>query len=113
VNRVENLTRAAIEILLQAGADINGPDESTTLYQLCREVGLVWVERPGGCGLLCTSQAHVWSFRLITSVWELGTDRGTRTHDGRTAKGLLLKRLDPGRCEKLASLVDMLDPISW
>ncbi|KAL3454842.1 hypothetical protein BJX65DRAFT_301468 [Aspergillus insuetus] len=117
VNRVEHLTRATIDILLEAGADINGPmaddgDRSTTLHQLCREVGRVWVEQPNGCGVLCTSAAHVWSFRLITFVWELGTDRGTITHDGRTAKDLLLKRLDPGRCEKLTRMADMLDPIS-
>ncbi|KAL2808437.1 hypothetical protein BJX63DRAFT_409248 [Aspergillus granulosus] len=113
IEPVEHLTRATIQVLLDAGADINAhlidtDDGSTLLHQLCREVGRVWSDAPKGCGPFCTFQAHVRSFSLITHLLNRGADRSIRTRDGRTAKDMFLDSVDPRRCERLARLGSML-----
>ncbi|KAL3458082.1 hypothetical protein BJX64DRAFT_292537 [Aspergillus heterothallicus] len=110
---VEHLTRATMDVLLDAGADINGPvpdasDGSILLHELCREVGRVWRDAPKGCGEFCTFQDHVRCFSLITLVLSKGAKRLVRTNDGRTAKELFLESLDTKQCERLARLATML-----
>ncbi|KAJ0413368.1 hypothetical protein BJY00DRAFT_319861 [Aspergillus carlsbadensis] len=114
IKPVEHLARSTIQALLEAGADINArwpdaDDGSILLHELCRTVGRVWIELPGGCGTLCTAELHVRSFSLIKHVLGMGADRGRLTQDGRTAKELLLERLGSGACERLARLGIMLD----
>ncbi|KAL2825704.1 hypothetical protein BJY01DRAFT_256184 [Aspergillus pseudoustus] len=110
---VEHLARATIQVLLDAGADINAriadaDDGSTLLHRLCREVGRAWMDAPKGCGSFCTFQAHVRTFSLFTHVLNKGANRAIRTHDGRRAKDVLLEGLDPKRCERLERVASML-----
>jgi hypothetical protein len=109
IEPVDYLSDVPIEILLAAGADINArladtQDGSTILHQLCREIGRVWRDSPTGCRALCTWEPHIRSFSLIEYVLGKGADRRVRTLDGRTARGLLLERLDLSQCERLARM---------